>query len=350
MQPRVSVTIVTFNDAHNIVRCLDSLSLQSYPDLEVIVVDNASTDDTLALIKQFPGVVTIANSFNRGFSAAQNQAIAAAGGDWIFCLNPDTRLHSDCIRQLVVAGLAHPRVGIVCPKILRMSLEGKAPDPPQVDSAGGYITPSLRHFDRGSQEIDYGQYDVPEYVFGYTGAAVLFRRAMVLELTIRGNFMDEDFFFYREDADLSWRAQLFGWRCLFTPFAVAWHVRRVLPTNRRSLPALINFHSTKNRFLMRINNMTPGVYARVFVPATIRDVGVFCYVLLFERSSLPGLAWILRSLPDLWAKRREIQRQRVASERDLYFWFRNTPSARPLEGPVMERILAQQTNPEINHV
>ena len=89
-----------------------------------------------------------------------------------------------------------------------------------------------------------------------------------------GSFFDPDFFVYREDADVAWRAQLLGWRCIYTPAAVAYHVRSVTPENRRSVPATINMHCVKNRFLMRIKNATAGVYRRHWLPMTLRDLVV----------------------------------------------------------------------------
>src|SRR6266850_1481333 len=86
-----------------------------------------------------------------------------------------------------------------------------------VDSTGIYFTPMLRHLDRGSQEPDKGHYLNFEYVFGATAAAALYRRKMIDDVSIQGEFFDPDFFVYREDADVAWRAQLMGWRCLYTP-------------------------------------------------------------------------------------------------------------------------------------
>jgi GT2 family glycosyltransferase len=340
MRPKVSATIVTYNAEHHIVRCLETLLAQTYPCSEIIVVDNGSADTTCALAGNFRGVRIIQNLANSGYCAAQNQAISASSGDWIICLNPDTTLQSDCVEQLVLAGELHSAIGIVCPKILRMDADGKHSDPPVFDSAGVYITPGLRHFDRGSQLIDYGQFDNVEYVFGYTGAIVLFRRTMVEDVSIEGEFLDNDFFYYREDADLSWRSKLLDWRCLYVPQAVGHHVRRVLPSNRRSLPEAINLHSTKNRFLMRINNMTAGVYARVLVPATVRDLGIFVYVLVFERSSLPGLWWLVGNWKKLWAKRELIMTRRRASDSDLKRWFNDEPIGIPLE-QVLHEALSQ---------
>src|SRR5262249_36512391 len=141
-----------------------------------------------------------------------------------------------------------------------------------IDSTGIYFLRNLRHLDRGSDQLDRGQYEKEEYVIGATGAAALYRRKMVEDVSVDGEFFDEDFFAYREDADVAWRAQWMGWRCIYTPRAVAWHVRRVTPERFNDLPDLINRHSIKNRFLMRKKNISWPLYLRLFGPITLRDV------------------------------------------------------------------------------
>src|SRR5262249_35423985 len=151
---------------------------------------------------------------------------------------------------------------------------------------GIYFTPAMRHFDRGWGELDDGRYERREYVFGASAAAALYRRAMIQEISIDGNFFDPDFFVYREDADVAWRAQLLGWRCLDTPVAVAHHVRTVTPMNRKSVNSMINMHSVKNRALMRLKNLTPGVWRNYWASMTARDLLVIGACLVSEPRSL----------------------------------------------------------------
>src|ERR1700689_2267983 len=129
---------------------------------------------------------------------------------------------------------------------------------------------------------------------------------MIGDISILGEFFDPDFFVYREDADVAWRAQLMSWRCLYTPLARGYHVRAVLPGNRRALPPEINMHSVKNRFLMRIKNMTPDLYRRNWVSITGRDLLVIGACLLHKHSSLKAFGFVLRHWKSVFAKRREI--------------------------------------------
>jgi GT2 family glycosyltransferase len=192
---------------------------------------------------------------------------------------------------------------------------------PRIDSTGLFFTSNFRHFDRGWDELDDGRFDRPEYVFGSTAAAALYRREMIDDISLADGFFDPDFFAYREDADVAWRAQLLGWRCMYTPEAVAWHVRRVVPGNRRAVPAVINMHSVKNRFLMRIKNVTPGLYRRNWFAATVRDLLVVAGCVFDEPASLPALWRVLRLLPRALNKRREIMRRRRVSDAYIAEWF-----------------------------
>jgi GT2 family glycosyltransferase len=320
---RVAITIVTYNSARYIVGCLEQAMLQEHAPLECIVVDNASQDETVSLLRPFDNRIRIIrNESNTGFAAAQNQAIAAARSpDWVLTLNPDVRLRTDFVSNLITAAGADDAIGSVCGKLLSASCEFEVASP-RLDSTGIYFTPSFRHLDRGNGEQDRGQYDNPKFVFGGTGAACLYRKTMIDDISIGGEFFDSDFFAYREDADVAWRAQLLGWKCLYVPRAIGLHVRAVVPEKRRELSPLINMHSVKNRWLMRIKNTTPDLYRRYWLPVTARDLLVVGGCLLSEWSSLAAFGQVLRMRKRALEKRRTIMRRKRANDDYIADWFR----------------------------
>ncbi len=326
----VSVTIVTYNSGRFIKRCLESVLDQNYPFKDIIVIDNNSSDGTIDILEPFEDRCRIVyNEENIGFSAAQNQAIALSDSEWVLTLNPDVLLLQGFIEALVNAGSMDSKVGTVCGKLMTMMASFDFPKQPQVDSTGIYFTPNLRHLDRGSLEVDNGSFGNYEYVFGATAAAALYRREMVEDIAINGEFFDNDFFAYREDADVAWRAQLMGWKCLYAPYAKGYHVRKALPGNRRELPAEINMHSVKNRFLLRMKNMTADLYWRNFFSITVRDAVVISCCLMWEHTSLRAFTFLFANWRGVLQKRRQIMSRRRVSDEYIASWFSFEPVSKP---------------------
>jgi GT2 family glycosyltransferase len=305
---RVSLILVTWNSARFLPRCLDGIAQQSFLDLELIAVDNGSADDSVAIVRtRFPDATILQNTANEGFSRAVNQGIARASGEFVQLVNPDAFLEPEYVAKLVEA-LEAEEFGSATGKLLRADGSG-------VDSKGIQMTRTGRHFD-----IEEGE---EREVFGVSGAAAMHRMSFIRDVTLSdGQFLDEDFFTYREDADVAWRGQLFGWRAAYVPEAVGWHVRTVTPEKRRELPAFINMHSVKNRFMMRMKNEGPYLALRNAPFELARDLVIIAAVLTIERSSLPAFPWLWRNRKRIFAKRREIQRRRRVSDRALARWFR----------------------------
>ena len=355
----VSVTIVTWNSAQHLNECFAALERQDHHDLEVIIVDNASDDGTCALLQQVEMKWRVMyNDKNVGFAAGQNQAIRAARGEYVLCLNPDVVLGPDFVSQLVAAAQSHPEAGSLCGKLLRWGTASSLPEPAEkqaprfardnkdegrqrvapnrtpdprqtdiIDSTGIYFTRNMRHLDRGAEEVDRGQYERMQYVFGCTGAAAFFRRSFIEDVSVEGEFFDEEFFAFREDGDLAWRAQLMGWKCLYVPTAVAWHVRRVTPERRKDLPLVINWHSAKNRFLMRGKNASGWLCRRLFFPVLWRDIMTFGYAAVRDRRLWSAVVYWWKARDSIRRKRKIIQARRRVSDRDLLWWFSNAPRA-----------------------
>ena len=309
----VSVQIVTFNSASEIRPCLESLQRQRYQKFHVRVFDNASDDNSVALARKFD-VDVICSDSNLGFAAGHNQLARAYPAPYVLFLNPDTVLDPGFIAELIRVLEDAPAAGSATGKLLRM-------DGATVDSTGIVMTRNQRHLDRGAGEPDRGQYETPGPVFGPSGAAAMYRYACLEDVAIGSDFFDEDFFTYREDADLAWRCRLLGWESIYVPSAIARHRRRVTPEARRRLPPDINMHSVKNRFILRINNMTPRLYRRFFWSITARDLVVIGYVLLRERSSIRGLAYVVTEFSRLWQKRRIVQARARLADVEMARWF-----------------------------
>lgn len=338
MMPRVLVSIVTCNSAPYLRRCLDSVFAQTYRDRIVTVWDNASADDSFGIALEFGGSLGAVqrSQLNIGFCAAHNRMIAATASDYVLALNPDVVLEPSFLEMMVRALEDDVRAGSATGKLWRWQTDAapgsivNAPLSKEIlDTTGMYFTPNQRHLDRGSGEQDRGQYETREYVFGASGAAAFFRRAMLEEVRAGDQYFDEDFFAYREDADLAWRAQWLGWRCLYLPEARGFHVRRVVPERRASLPGVINMHSFKNRFLLRIKNMDASTYARFFLPITLRDLSALGYVLLREPASLRAVPLLCKAWPRAWEQRRALRIRRRVAPRDMRSWFANQPVTRP---------------------
>ena len=317
--PDVSIVIVSHGDAADLPRSIESALAQRGVSTETVVVDNASADGSPEIARGYaPRLRLIALPSNVGFAAAMNAGIGATSGRYVLALNPDCRLEPDFCAVLAGRLDRSPEVGSASGRIYRAQGERLEPTA-LLDSTGIYFTASGRHFDRGSQETGDGRYLSEELVFGASGAAGFYRRAALESVRISTGFFDSDFFLYREDADLAWRLQKLGWKCLYVPGAVAYHRRRNLPSRRGRMPPAVNRHSVKNRFLLRINNQSPAEFFATLVPTLARDLVVVGACLTVERSSLPAFGWLWRNRKRLWAKRREIQglvpreRNRLAS-------------------------------------
>lgn len=333
MAPLITVSIVTYNSRHEIERCLKCLCAQTIQSFHIFAWDNASTDGTADLLKavSHPQFTFLHSAKNIGFCAAHNKIIGRSSSEFILVLNPDCYLEPEYLETAVRAAQRNSLIGAVAGKLYRLRSVDEdfvlAQKAGVLDSTGIYFTPSFRHFDRGSNEIESDRWNREEWVFGVTGAAAFYRRAMLEEIQIDGEYFDEAFFAYREDADLAWRMQSAGWKCLYTPHAVGYHVRKIFPRGRAQAAALINMHSLKNRFLFRLNNVSWKTAVRFLVPMLARDLAALGYTFVFERSSLPAFTFILKNFRTRWNKRKLIRQKQKVPLSYLHQWIRWRPTA-----------------------
>lgn len=337
MTNKVSVQIVTFNNEGCIGRCLASVFSQVQKNWNICCIDNASSDNTPAQIREFPGEsITICNFINLGFSAAHNQGFRLSDSKYILVLNPDISLTPTFIEELVKYLECDLQAGAACGKLLRFPSEGQPSK--IIDSTGLIMHKNRRCFDRGQGEYDQGQYDKQEYIFGASGAAVLYRREMLEDIkTTKGitsplgpdvstevseEYFDESFFAYKEDIDMAWRAQLRGWKCAYVPSAVAYHARGWQPGKRKEIPRFVQIHSFKNRYLMLLKNEEWQNLIIHIPQILVYEVASLLYVLFRAPYLIKGWIDVLKLIKPTLQKRKQIMARKKTSAREIRKWFR----------------------------
>ncbi len=212
--PLISVLIPNWNGAAHLPTCFDALARQSYPKIETILIDNASSDASLSLTRErYPWVKILELPENIGLTGALNRGIRVATGQIIVPLNNDTEVERGWAAALVNALHDYPSAGMVASKMMLFDRRDT------IHSAGDAFGDDGIPVNRGVWQQDVGQFDDDTFIFGGCGGAVAYRRTMLDKI---GGF-DEDLFMYCEDVDLNWRAQLAGYRCVFAPDAVVYH-------------------------------------------------------------------------------------------------------------------------------
>ncbi len=323
--PRLTASIVTWNSAPFLHGVLRSLQQQFLQDFSVTVVDNASTDDSIAIVLDyFPQATIVRNKENRGFSAAHNQAIRLSETEYVAIINPDVVLEPDVFSVLVARLDTLPQIGSIGGKLLKGGSESGI-----IDAAGLRATKSRQFLNRGEGERDRGQYDEAEEVFGLSGAFVVLRRSAIETARIGDEYFDEDFFAYKEDVDLAWRLLLAGWQNWYEPRAVIYHHRAVrhethldTASRRRRKPKNINRLSYRNHLFLLIKNIR---FRDLFLPfprVFMYEIGKFFYLLIKEQGTAHGLLDVLRNLPPFRKKRALIQQRSADRHQVLQHWFR----------------------------
>jgi GT2 family glycosyltransferase len=305
MPPRITVVIPNWNGKRFLNRCLTSLHRQSFEDFETILVDNGSTDASVDFTERnFPEVRVMPLGDNLGFSAAVNTGIRASEAEYVALLNNDTETHPGWLEALVHAAESYPQVGFFASKLVDFN------DRRLLDGAGDAFRRSGLPYRIGHGELDRGQFEREAFVFSACAAAALYRRAMLEDIGL----FDEDFFSYCEDGDVSFRAQLFGYRCLYVPGAVVYHLGSASTGGKRS--ATNTRLGTQNGLNLLVKNLPAALVWRS-VSSLLGGQLLRLVVTSFSgvlRAYLGGLAGAWRLLPLMLKKRKEIQNRRRVSD------------------------------------
>lgn len=303
--PLITVIIPNWNGLEHLGTCLSALDCQTFDEIETIVVDNASSDESVAFIhREFPRVGIIELTENRGFAGACNAGIRASHSELVVLLNNDTEADPDWVAAIVDTFERHTEAGIVASKMLlfdRRNIFHAAGDFYSVDGIPG---------NRGVWKEDVGQYDAEEYIFSACGGAAAYRREMLDEIGL----LDEDFYFSCEDIDLAWRAQLAGWRAVYAPAAVVYH-----KLSATGGGATASFYNGRN-FLYLIAKDYPATLLRKHRRAVLTaQLNIAWEALLAwrgaaARARLRGMLAGMVNLPPMLTKRRLVQASRRVSD------------------------------------
>jgi len=326
----VAVLVVTHDDASDLPACFAAVGALSPAASELVVVDCASADDSVAVARRLwpidlaGAVVPLPD--NSGFAGGMNAALAKSEAPWVLTLNADAAPRPDFLARLLARASAHPglRTGAVTGRLVRSPAPGGASSGAaghRLDACGMVLTPAWRHHDRGSGQVDRGQWMRPQRVFGGTGAATLFRREALLDAAVDGEIFDPRFHSFREDAELCFRLRERRWEVLYEPAAVCEHRRFNLPSRRAAMPPEVNRHSLKNRYLLRLYHQSLGNLFWTLPFALARDLQALLWVLMVERSSLPAYGWLWRRRRELLARRRAVRSRRTAGWWEVERWF-----------------------------
>ena len=309
-----TIILLSVDEAPMLAYSLPAAMVQE--DAEVVVVDNGCRDNTPALVREH-GAKHVRYRNRVTYAAAMNMALADTGGDAVLFLNADCFLAPDFLAR------ARPRldeegVGSVAPKLLRTAGPVDERPPDAIDGAGMVVDRRRKNGLVGHGR-PVGAFPRAAACFGADGAAALYRRS-VLErcaLTPREGgtglpeVFDEDMALWASDADLAWRAQLLGWRCVYEPAAVARHVRTYSPSTRAQVSEAHRRLQFRNRYLMWVKNETRRGLLHDLPHVLAYEAAQLGYVLLRERHLLAGYREVREALPAARERRREVQSRRA---------------------------------------
>lgn len=325
MSDLVSVVILNYNGRKFIEACVGSVLAQDYPDMEIIVVDNGSSDGSSDVIRErYPQVRLIETGRNLGFAAGNNVGIRWAKGEYIVILNNDAELEQTCITEMKRAIDKDPAYGACASKIY-LKFEQNL-----LDAAGIVVCPDGLSIGRGRLESGDSYNEEVEVFFG-SGCCIMCRRTMLEDVRVGGYYFDEDFFMYADDTDLGWRARLRGWKCIYTPDARVYHLHSASGGSYSLSKA---FLVERNRIWIQMKCF-PISLVLLAQPYTLTRYAIQSYGALFGKGAagafvgqhsrgellsvlLRAIFSALSNLATVTKKRRQIQKRRTISTRTVF--------------------------------
>lgn len=310
-----SIIVLNYNGLPHLEACFKSIRKLNYSNFETIMVDNASTDRSIEFVKEaFPWVKIICSEQNLGFAAGNNLGLKYAKGDFIIFLNNDTEVEPNWLDELVKTANMDPKIGICGCKLLLFYKRNVIDNMGICCDVFGF--PSFR----GYREKDAGQYDYVTDIFGVLGASLLIKREVLEKV---GPF-DPSYSFLSEDWDLCWRSLLAGYRCVITPFAIAYHKSGGTISQDK-----MNFHRAETRFLSEKNSLR-SLLKNYQISTLLWVLPMYCSLVFAEFSvllllsnprvafaSVRAIYWNIINFQDTWRLHKEIQSFRVISDKSI---------------------------------
>jgi len=305
--PEISVIIVNWNGKHFLGECLSAMRRQKFTDFETILVDNGSTDGSVDYIRaQFPEVRLLALPRNLGFTGGNLAGYELAAGNLIVLLNNDTEAHPAWLEEIHKGSLEYLEAGSFASKMMYFD------DRQRIENCGFHVSTAGTTAELGRNEFDGPDWTFARKVFGACGGAAAYRRSMLDDI----GFLDPDFFMIYEDVDLSFRAQLSGYECVYLPQAVVYHRYRATIGKQ---PALQVFYAQRNIDLVFWKNLPTGQLLRSAPQRLLYEIGSALYFLGLGsgRAFLRAKLDVLKRLPSTLEKRRAIHKRKTITSAQL---------------------------------
>jgi GT2 family glycosyltransferase len=368
----VTISVINYNDRKFIFQAIESAVNQNYPNLEIIITDNLSTDGTREEIEAKlpeweakrrkissvsnageinPAMVYVKSEENSGFGRPHNQAMRVGKGEFFLLLNSDAIMQPNFVEEVMKSFENDPKVGAVQGKLLRYDFnkgelfkDTEDPTLNRIDTVGLQILKNRRIICIGQGSADKGQFEKPMEVFGADGAVPTYRKEALESIKLpiwdrpdkkkmnEYEYFDEDFFMYKEDVDLAWRIRLAGWKAVYIPTAVAYHGRGSgdsmaknyikIIEERKKINPRAKYYSFLHQRLMQIKDDSPSLlFTKHFPSFIIKEVGAWIYMAIFERFTFRLIKDFHRLVPVFVQKRKLVKERTKISDKDMEKWF-----------------------------
>lgn len=336
--PKIAINLLRWNTPwEEIEKCIGHVLSSDYPDFLLVYMENADagktrlTEQVRAKYGNNPKVKIVDNYANLGYAGGHNKFFAETDAELLMVLNPDAHMEPSFLREIVEA-FEESQVGMATGKMVKP--EKNAFGEKILDGTGIIIQRSRRARERGQLEVDLGQYDQSQNIFGVSGTAAVFRKSALEAAKIHEHeYYDPDFFAYWEDLDLSWRLRLMGYDAKYVPAAVIYHTRLVgtSPGGYKKFSTFVKHHAKfslnvrkwnwRNHLFAIIKNDFGWNFWKAFPWIAAREIAMFAYICIFEPRTLAAVPVFFRLLPQMLAKRKIIQGRRTVTSNQMSRWF-----------------------------